>query len=191
MMLSLSVPLFAMIAGLGAASPSFSCKKAANPVQRMICNDDALAALDRKLADVYGTAAKTPSQYDDLNLRQRDWIQTRDKCWQETNFHACIEHAYVYRIAELQARYKLVPAKEPVRYTCPGAQPDLLTVTFFSTDPPSAVLDSGVDSVLTLFSRAGGTPHYEVGQVRFRERGTEASVVWGDRNKEIPCTLAK
>ena len=33
MMLALSVALFAMIAESGAASPSFSCKKAATPVQ--------------------------------------------------------------------------------------------------------------------------------------------------------------
>jgi len=190
-MLGLSAAFFAMIVESGAASPSFSCKKAANPVQRMICNDDALAALDRKLADVYGTAAKTPSQHEDLNLRQRNWVKTRDGCWQDPNFHDCIEHAYVYRIAELQTRYKLVPAREPVRYNCPGAKPDQLTVTFFSTDPPSAVLDSGDDSVVTLFSRAGGTPHYEIGQVSFRERGAEATLVWGDRKKEIPCTSMK
>lgn len=191
MMLALSVALFAMIAESGAASPSFSCKKAATVVQRLICNDDDLAALDRKLADVYGNAAKTPSHYDDLNVQQRSWLRTRESCWRDPNFHTCVEQAYVYRIAELQTRYKLVASKEPVRYTCPGAKPDLLTVTFFSTDPPSAVLDSGSDSVVTLFSRAGGTPHYEVGQVRFRERGAEATVVWGDQKKEIPCTLTK
>jgi len=157
----------------------------------MICNDDALAALDRKLADVYGTASKTPSHYDDLNLRQHNWIRARDNCWQDTNIHACIENAYVYRIAELQARYKLVSGKEPARYLCPGAQPDELVVTFFQTDPPSAMLDSGRDSVLALFSRAGGKPHYEVGQVTFREEGAQATLVWGDRKREIACTLTK
>ena len=190
-MFALSIALWAIAADANAASPAFSCKRAANAAQRMICNDDALAALDRKLADVYGTAVKTPSPYDDLNLRQRNWVRARDDCWRDANFRECIEHAYVHRIAELQTRYKLVAAKSTVRYTCPGAQPDELTVTFFSTDPPSAVLDNGGVSVLTLFSRASWTPRYEAEQVSFRERGREATLVWADRNKEIACTLAK
>jgi uncharacterized protein len=85
----------------------------------MICNDEGLAALDRKLADVYGIAAKTPSQYDDLNLRQRNWIRTRDSCWQDTIFtHA--SSVLTSPIADCR-RVTSSSRKEPYAYTCPGA----------------------------------------------------------------------
>ena len=40
-----------------AASPSFDCQGVAlGGIEELVCNDDQLAALDRKLADVYAAA---------------------------------------------------------------------------------------------------------------------------------------
>ena len=69
-----------------AAEPSFSCRRAANTAERLICNDAALAALDRKLADVFGAAGKTPSPYTDLGSSQREFTRVRNDCWQSPDF---------------------------------------------------------------------------------------------------------
>jgi uncharacterized protein len=41
-----------------AAAPSFDCKRASNTVERIVCEDEALSALDRSLAGAYANASK-------------------------------------------------------------------------------------------------------------------------------------
>jgi len=174
-----------------AATPSFSCRRAANAAERLICNDEALAALDRKMAEVYGAAGKTPSQYTDLNSGQREWTRARNDCWRASDFRGCLEELYVHRIAELQVRYRLVPGKGPFRYVCDIDRADELKATFFATEPPSAMLEYIGESFVALQKQPKGPARYETYSVSFREQNGEAAVVWGKDAKEMRCTVQK
>jgi uncharacterized protein len=101
-----------------AAKPSFDCAKARpGSSEALICADPALAALDRQLADVYAAARKKAANEKPpvLQAEQRGWVKGRDDCWkaQQGGQAACIRGAYVDRIVELQARYRLVAADGP------------------------------------------------------------------------------
>jgi uncharacterized protein len=98
--------------------PSYSCANVvALSVEAMVCNDAGLAALDRKLAAVYGEALQiAATQQPTLRAEQRGWLKGRDECSKNKAPRACVEEAYRRRIAELQATYRLVPAT----YDCSG-----------------------------------------------------------------------
>ena len=174
-----------------AATPSFSCRRAGSAAERLICNDEALAALDRKMAEVYGAAAKTPSHHADLNSGQRGFTRARSDCWQATDFRGCIEQLYVHRIAELQVSYRLVPAKGPFRYVCDVDHADELKAEFFATEPPSVALDYIGESLVALQKQPKGPARYETHNVSFREQNGEAFVAWGKGAKEMRCTVQK
>jgi uncharacterized protein len=65
-----------------AASPSFECGKVKpGSIEEMICRDEALSALDRRLSEVYaaasGKAAKERGQSRNLGISLAFWIEMR------------------------------------------------------------------------------------------------------------------
>ena len=67
-----------------AAGPSFDCAKVApGSVEALVCQDAALAAADRKLAQVFAQAQASAGNVHPPMLRaeQRGWIKGRDECW--------------------------------------------------------------------------------------------------------------
>ena len=122
-------------APLRAEGPAFNCAKADGEVEELICQDEGLAALDRKMDEVYKAALdKAKNEVPPvLKAEQRGWIKGRNECWkatgadnpafltaswQATSVRDCVEGQYRLRISELQARYRLVPMKGPVFYAC-------------------------------------------------------------------------
>lgn len=80
-----------------ASAASFDCAKAQTPVERAICADPALSALDEQLAQVYQR-----EQANDRTRRasQRDWlVGTRNRC----TTPQCLEQAYSTRLAALKS----------------------------------------------------------------------------------------
>ena len=104
--------------GALAAGPSFDCAKAGpGSVEATICADDQeLPALDRKLADVYAQATEKAvnEQPPRLKAEQRGWIKGRNDCWKSDDLRRCVADSYRLRIAELQARYRLVAGIGPI-----------------------------------------------------------------------------
>ena len=124
-----------------AAKPSFDCAKARpGSSEALICADPALAALDRQLADVYAAARKKAANEKPpvLQAEQRGWVKGRDDCWkaQQGGQAACIRGAYVDRIVELQARYRLVAADGPAFLACDGDPRNEVVITRFRTSRP-------------------------------------------------------
>ncbi len=89
-----------------AAHPSFDCNKTTHEVEKTICKDADLAALDRSLAELYATVLKhTPaSEQGALKTEQRGWVKGRDDCWKASDKHGCIKSEYQSRINELKDR---------------------------------------------------------------------------------------
>ena len=96
------VPLADVVDPLGpvpAASPSFDCSNAWRDVERDICDDPELAALDRAMAARYFRALKAadPAQATLLEQTGAAFIRNRNRC----SDRDCVADAYQVRIEEI------------------------------------------------------------------------------------------
>jgi uncharacterized protein len=182
-----------------AKGPTFDCSKAQGEVEQLICKDEGLAALDRKLDEVYKAAlAKARDDVPQfLRTEQRGWIGGRNECWKATggtyltaswqakDVRECVEGNYRIRISELQALMRLVPPKGPVFYACSDSFGEVIA-TFFETDPPTARLERGDRTVTVWQVPAGSGSKYEGQNVEFWTKGSETTVTWLD--SKMTCT---
>ena len=173
-----------------AAGPSFDCGKVkTGSTEEMICKDEKLAALDRKLAEVYGAASKKAADEHPplLKAEQRGWIKGRNDCWKSDDKRRCVEDAYVLRIAELQARYRLVAATGPVFYACGGDPRNEVAATFFQTGPPTLIAERG-DQVSLMYLQPGGSgAKYQGRNESLWEKAGETLITWGYGSPEMRC----
>ncbi len=173
-----------------AAGPSFDCGKVkAGSIEEMICKDDKLSALDRKLAAVYGAASEKAANERPpvLKAEQRGWIKGRSDCWKSDDRRRCVEDAYVRRIAELQASYRLVPAGKPVSYACNGDPRNEVIATFFQTEPPTLIAERGDQASLMFLQPSGSGSKYQGRNESLWEHQGEAVIVWGYGGPEMRC----
>jgi uncharacterized protein YecT (DUF1311 family) len=183
-----------------AKGPAFDCAKAQGEVQQLVCKDEGLAALDRKLDEVYRAArAKATNEVPPvLVAEQRGWLKGRDDCWkarggtptfltaswQVDGVHGCVEATYTVRISELQAKYRLLPPKGPVSFLCDDRSE--VVGTFFETDPPTARLERGDQTVTAWLVKAASGSRYEGPNVEFWTKGKEATATWLE--SKLKCT---
>jgi uncharacterized protein len=175
-----------------AASPSFECGEASGTVEELICADEALAALDRELADVWRQVEAALAGNPDaamIRAEQRGWIKGRNDCWKSDDVRACVEVSYRERTAELQARWRLVPLRGPFFYHVADAPADEVVATFFDTDPPVAILERGDQSVVAFLQPAASGSRYVGGDHVFWVKGDEARVTWGWEAEELVMVL--
>jgi len=179
----------AAVAG-SAPGPSFACDEAVpEGVAAMVCADHGLAALDNKLADVYAAASRKAGNEHPPRLKaeQRGWIKGRDECWKSEDQRACVQGEYTRRIAELQARYRLVPASGPVRFICEGNAANEVIVTYFETDPPTLVAERG-DGVSLMYLQPGSDgAKYRGPNESILERRGEVLIQWGYGTAVMKC----
>jgi uncharacterized protein len=170
---------------------SFDCGKVeAGSIEGMICTDEGLAAMDRKLAEVYTAAShKAVNEHPPvLKAEQRGWIKGRNECWKDNDKRRCVENQYIRRIAALQAKYRLVPASEPVFYTCDGDPRNEVIATFFQTDPPTLIAERGDQVSLMYLQPSGSGAKYQGGNESLWEHHGEAMITWGYGSPEMQCT---
>jgi hypothetical protein len=69
--------------GRAGRRPTFNCAKAQGEVEKLICSDASLAALDRKLDEAYrAVSAKAKGKLaTQLCDEQRGWVKGRNDCW--------------------------------------------------------------------------------------------------------------
>jgi uncharacterized protein len=91
--------LFTLIA-FESLAVSFDCNKASSPVEKTICGDNALSALDDELNTAYKSALNSASNKQVLKDAQRKWIkEDRNRCKDVQ----CLTDVYKKRINELKA----------------------------------------------------------------------------------------
>lgn len=190
----LIMAFFIFEAGAGnalAAGPSFDCGKVeTDSVEALVCKDEKLSALDHKMAAVYAAAAQKAANERPpvLKAEQRGWIKGRNDCWKSTDRRQCVEESYRRRIAELQARYRLVSANGPFWYICDGDPRNEVVVTFFETDPPTLEAERGDQvSLMYLEPSASGSKFQGRNESLWEHRG-EATIVWGYGSPEMRCS---
>ena len=79
-----------------AAAGSVDCASASGSVDTVLCGDASLAALDKKLVDVYAAAAKAaaPDQRNRLFAEQQSWLADRSRCTGAKDKVACMKDLY-------------------------------------------------------------------------------------------------
>ncbi|AMY08745.1 Membrane-bound lysozyme-inhibitor of c-type lysozyme [Luteitalea pratensis] len=184
----LSLALVATLARGGVAvraqaptGPTFDCTRAAGKVETLICTDEALATLDRRLADVYAKAiAGSPANVAATQKAlQRGWIKGRDDCWKSAETKTCVQREYRSRIAELQIVSGQVEGLSPVSFRCSGAPAAPVTATFYNeTDPASTVLTVGTDQVIAFRQPAASGTSYAGSNVDYREHQGAVTINW-------------
>lgn len=189
-----SVLLFLQSPMAMAQAPSFNCAKIeVGSIEEMVCLDESLSALDVRLAKVYTEArSKAVNEHPPtLKAEQRGWIKGRNDCWKSEDKHHCVAFSYQSRIAELQARYRLVDMTGPVVYQCNGSPANELVVNYFKTEPASLIAEYG-DSVSLMFIQPSGSGANYAGQNEsLWEHQGEAKVVWGYEAAEMRCFVLK
>jgi len=121
-------------------TPSFDCSQSGlKTIEKLICSNSHLIDLDRELSRIYSESLILAKNQKSFNLKaeQRGWIKGRDDCWKSADQQACTVKSYEMRIAELQARYRLVVYKGPIIYTCDDDSANNIAVMFFQTLPPT------------------------------------------------------
>jgi uncharacterized protein len=190
----------AVNAGAQAKGPAFDCAKAEGTVQKMVCSDEKLGALDRQLDGVYKAAvakAKGPV-LNTLKAEQRGWIKGRDDCWKATqqtwlteswtvsDVRSCVDGQYQLRIAELQVMYQLVPSKPAVSYACNNNPANEVVAQFFDSTPlPAARFERGDQTVVGYLIKTASGAKYEGRNLSFWNKGSEATVKW--LAEELAC----
>jgi uncharacterized protein/heat shock protein HslJ len=172
-----------------AQTPAFDCRKASGEIEKQICADSELGALDRTLSVVYAAALrKSRNEHPPmLKAEQRGWIKGRNECWKAADQLQCVAQAYRLRIAELQARYRLVPVSASATFICEGDSRNQVIANFFQTDPPSLIAERG-DSVSLMFQQpAASGARYQGRNESLWEHQGEATVVWGYGAPEMRC----
>jgi uncharacterized protein len=173
-----------------AQGPSYPCDGVgAGSIEAMICEDQALSALDRQLSGVY-TAASQEAAHEHpprLKAEQRGWIKGRNECWKSDDKRGCVLDAYQRRIAELQARYRLVPGHGPVRFMCDGNPANEVVATFFQTAPPTLLAERGDRVSLMYIQPSGSGAKYQGRNETFWEHQGEALITWGYGAPEMRC----
>lgn len=179
-----------------AAQPTFDCARAQGEVETLVCRDDSLAVLDRRLAEVYkaATAKARGAPAGQLRTEQRGWVKGRNDCWKANgqptwitaswtvdSVKACVDAQYRLRTSELQAVWRLLPSRT-VSHACQNNPANEVVASFFDTDPATIRLERG-DRTVTLW-RVGpaGGGKYEGRNVSLVHQASDLKVEWLDTN---------
>ena len=179
------------------AAPSFDCAKASSPVEKLICTDKGLAALDRETARLFALARDSAGDArDDLIKFQKTWIISRDDCAASTDKERCLAESYVGRINTLRQQFAAARAPKggislgPFLAQCDRGDP--LTVTFVNSNPAYAYVGGAKDSFVLKQVLSGSGARYEAqypkGQSRLWNKGDNATIALPG-GRDMNCTL--
>jgi len=149
------LPICGLFAVASAICASFNCKLATTPIEKAVCADSALSALDERLAQSYKQALAKAGEGDlTLRIEERQWLdQVSDKC-DGNDLVSCVREAYTARIEELDSRTPFDPASiKEDRYTDKSRLLDFV-VRMQPRDPGG---NQGPGRVL-IFKKGAATP---------------------------------
>jgi uncharacterized protein len=203
--LGLAAVFWALLAMPGqAAQPSFDCAKAEGATEKLVCDDDQLAAMDVELARLYELAQAAPDMdahgKEELIAGELAWIDTRDDCTKADDPRACVEAAYAARIAALRETYTDTRTEDdrgislgPFDVTCPGMDAPG-TLIFVNADPSVAYLAWPDQSYILTQTMSGSGARYAVkldgGEVVFWNKGNDATLQIPGHD-DTTCSIAK
>jgi len=174
---SLSVCTLALTAALPlpysaamAKEPSFNCDAAKTKVEKLVCEDKLLSALDAKMAAVYKEARAKNAKDKSIAAGQVDWMKRRNKCENDPELYDCVKREYALRLSYLQAKYDMASVAEHSKYKCTmnmhageGAPAPKVTgvhAMSYETVIPSVKIKIGDDTRVAFLGRVDGALRY-------------------------------
>lgn len=185
-LLSLSPRLWASEAA------SYDCSEPSiGTIDAMICRSPALSSLDQQMSEVYAAAqAKAVNEHPaSLKSEQRGWLKGRDECWKQDDKNQCVTDAYTQRIAELQARYRLIKIADVLTFACNDNPDDELVVSHFATQPATLIADYRESLSLMYRQPSADGVQYQGRNESIAFKANEAVVVWGYEAKPVICKI--
>ncbi len=173
------------------AQPAFDCSKASGEVEQLICADESLQALDRKLARTWAKATESwPAEVTtEQRAMQRGWIKGRNDCWKAEDVKDCTRFAYQSRLVELSISAGLVEAPGYYSLTCDDGYTGPFTAAFYNDlNPQALVLTRGSDQVIAMTAPTGSGTRYTAPGVEFRSKGEDAMIDWFGTS--MSCSLS-
>ncbi|EGM79312.1 putative lipoprotein [Rheinheimera sp. A13L] len=155
-------------------------------IDKLICSDPELLKQDQQLAEVYQQAlAKAVNEKPPLlKAEQRGWIKGKAECWKAEDKKACASTLYIQRIAELQARYELVPISKNLLLSCDNNPANEISLRYYSTTPATLIADYG-DQVSLMYQQED---HSYVGRnEKLSEQNKVFTVQWGYQAPLMSC----
>lgn len=154
-----------------ATTPSFDCAKAESEAEKLVCQDENLAGMDRELARLYKLADTgpyaTPARKKELEAMQRGWVKGRDDCWKAENKNQCVMTAYAQRIHELRQGYADARTQDdqgvstgPLALACKGIDFGV-SATFIKTEPGAVFLQWNDSSIALDHVPSGSGEKYQ------------------------------
>lgn len=172
--------------------PAVDGDRAQGAVEKAVRGDDSLAALDLEMDRVWGevlTRSGDNVDIEEVRAGQETWKRDRNQCSKSRDLQDCIAESYRTRIAELQARWRLVPFRGPFFFSGNENPADEVVATFFETDPPTAVLERGDRTVVVYRALSASGARYAGNGVTFWNKGNSARVTWEEGAGEGEYTL--
>lgn len=123
-------------------NPGFDCNLARSSVEKAICSNSQLAAMDRQLNELYQYAFASSSNPEAVRASQVKWIQLeRNTC----SSMECLRNAYTSRIGELSTKQTTQADVHPLIKEIPKILPA-------NADTGYAIVNSPSDGFLSLRS---------------------------------------
>jgi uncharacterized protein len=157
-------------------------------VDQLICADESLLKQDQQLAEVYQQAlAKAANEKPPLlKAEQRGWVKGKADCWKEQDKKACASELYTRRIAELQARYELVPVSKTLVLSCENNPAHEISLRYYLTTPATLIADYG-DQVSLMYQQADQS--YLGRNEKLSEQSGVFTVQWGYQAPLLQCKV--
>ena len=155
-------------------------------IDKLICSDPELLKQDQQLAEVYQQALlkavneKPPL----LKAEQRGWVKGKAECWKEEDKKACASTLYTQRIAELQARYELLPVSKKLLLGCDNNPANEVSLRYYPTTPATLIADYG-DQVSLMYQQADQS--YVGRNEKLSEQNSVFTVQWGYEAPLMSC----
>lgn len=169
------------------ADSQINCQaKDKGTVDKLICSDPALLKQDQQLAEVYQQALLKAANEKPpiLKAEQRGWVKGKAECWKEEDKKGCASTLYIQRIAELQARYELVPISKKLLLSCENNPANEISVRYYPTTPATLIADYG-DQVSLMYQQADQS--YVGRNEKLSEQNGIFTVQWGYEAPLISC----
>lgn len=166
-------------------APSFDCAKASSESETLVCGDAELAALDRRLADLYEKELNRPDVVQPaMAATQRGWVKGRDDCWKEDDKRRCVLESYWTRLAELQINSPETMKPTPAELRCDDNSQPVSAAFYSQFDPLSVVLTVGNDQAILFAEPSGsGSKYGRAGATLWEHQGETTIDFYGRKLK--------
>jgi hypothetical protein len=160
----------------------------AGPGLALAAQDPPPPTVAERVATTYAEALKKADAKEAgaLKASQADFERRRGACPAKEK-EKCVREISNKHIAELQARYKLIPGHPPRNFVCDGNPKNVVRVVFYDTTPQTLMAEWGGKTSLMYVQPSARGAKYAGPNETFWEHHGIARIIWGRKTSEMYC----